>query len=227
MTFPEPDQTTVTVVVADDEEITRTGLRTLLELRPGLRVVGEAADGLAVQQVVRDACPDVVLMDVRMPQVDGIEATRALKAEHAEPPKVLVLTTFENDDYAYAALRAGADGFLLKRAPVQEVGRAVRLLASTDSLLFPDALRSLVTAHVPEPVRHSGALERLTTRELETLRWIARGLSNPEIAERLTVSLETVKTHVSNLLSKLGAINRTQAVILAYEEGLVVPGSHR
>ncbi|MER7791291.1 response regulator transcription factor [Streptomyces sp. NPDC097640] len=214
----------VTVLIADDEELTRTGLRALLSAKPDLEVVGEAADGGEVLPLVRATRPDVVLMDVRMPGMDGIEATRQLRSALDEPPKVVVITTFESDDHVYDALRAGADGFLLKRTPAQAIAHAIRLVATGDSVLFPDAVRRLVAAR-PLPLAGPAAGQApLTVRETEILRLMATGLSNPDIAGHLTVSLETVKTHVSNLLTKLGAQNRTQAVILAYESGLVVPG---
>ncbi|MFI6285962.1 response regulator [Streptomyces sp. NPDC051018] len=212
----------MTVLIADDEELTRTGLRTLLSARSYLDVVGEAADGTEVLPLVTRLRPDVVLMDVRMPGMDGIEATRRLRAALDDPPKVVVITTFESDDHVYDALRAGADGFVLKRAPADRIARAVHLVATGDSLLFPDAVRRLVTAR-PSPPGPLPPLP-LTGRETAILRLMAKGLSNPAIADRLTVSLETVKTHVSNVLMKLGAQNRTQAVIVAYESGLVVPG---
>ncbi|GHF53874.1 MULTISPECIES: response regulator [Streptomyces] len=215
---------TVTVLVADDEEITRTGLRTLLGARPGLDVIGEAADGLAAVTLAEQLRPDVVLMDVRMPGADGIEATRRLQTALPDPPKVVVITTFENDDHVYDALRAGASGFVLKRAAIEHIAHAVQLVATTDSVLFPDAVRRLVAARPAQPRPPRGA-PALTGRELEILRLMATGLSNPGIAGHLVVGLETVKTHVSNLLAKLGARNRTQAVILAYEYGFVVPGT--
>ncbi|MFI1825192.1 response regulator [Streptomyces sp. NPDC020412] len=210
------------MLIADDEELTRTGLRTLLSAKPRLDVVGEAADGTEVVPLVAKLRPDVVLMDVRMPGMDGIEATRRLRAELDEPPKVVVITTFESDQYVYEALRAGADGFVLKRAPSDRIARAVHLVATDDSLLFPDAVRRLVTARPASAVPPLPL--PLTGREQDTLRLMAKGLSNPEIAQRLVVSLETVKTHVSNVLMKLEAQNRTQAVVMAYESGLVVPG---
>ncbi|RLU86932.1 DNA-binding response regulator [Streptomyces griseocarneus] len=215
----------VSVLIADDEEITRTGLRTLLSAWPGIQVTGEAADGAEAVSLAERLRPDVVLMDVRMPGVDGIEATRRLRQSALpDPPKVVVITTFENDDHVYDALRAGAAGFVLKRSPVEQIAQAVRLVATTDSVLFPDAVRRLVAAR-PAPPRPPRGAPALTARELEILRLMATGLSNPGIAERLVVSLETVKTHISNLLAKLGAGNRTQAVILAYECGFVVPGA--
>jgi DNA-binding NarL/FixJ family response regulator len=220
----------VRVLVVEDEELTRAGLRALLEVEDGIDVVGEAADGAEVVALAERLRPDVVLMDVRMPEVDGIEATRRLLAALAEPPRVLVITTFEHDEHVYEALRAGAAGFLLKRARPAELAHAVRLVAGGDSLLFPDAVRRLVTERaagpVARPVTVPGAGD-LTGREVEVLRLVAAGLSNTEIAGRLIISLETVKTHVGNLLTKLGATNRTQAVIAAYESGLVAPRSGR
>jgi DNA-binding NarL/FixJ family response regulator len=210
---------TIRVVVADDEDLIRTGLRIIIDSEPGLSVVGEAADGAAVLPVVRRERPDVVLMDVRMPAVDGIQATGRLK-ELEEPPKVLVVTTFENDDYVYDALRAGADGFLLKRARPDELVRAVKLVASGESLLFPAAIRTLAGRR---PVGKVPGIDRLTGREGDVLRLMTKGLSNGEIAAELVVSPETVKTHVGNVLTKLGARDRTQAVIAAYESGFVSP----
>lgn len=213
----------VTVLLVDDEALVRAGLRAILTAQPDIEVVGEAADGAAVVPLVRQLRPDVVAMDVRMPLLDGIEATRAVLRALPEPPKVLVVTTFESDAYVYEALRAGAAGFLLKRARPAEIVHAVRLVAAGDSLLFPAAVRALAQAH--GPARAPAALEHaaLTAREGEVLRLMARGLSNAEIAHRLVVGAETVKTHVSAVLAKLGARDRTQAVIAAYESGFVAP----
>ncbi|MER5778681.1 response regulator transcription factor [Streptomyces sp. NPDC002039] len=210
-------------MIADDDEVTRSGLRLLLAAQPGITVVGEAADGVEAVERARILRPDVVLMDVRMPRLNGIEATRRLLAEAAEPPKVVVITTFENDGYVTAALSAGASGFVLKRLPVRQIAEAVRVVAAGEAVLFPAALGRMVA---PRPLGSAEALPRaaLTGREEEVLRLMATGLSNPEIAESLTVSLETVKTHVGNVLTKLGAQNRTHAVVIAYESGLVVPG---
>jgi len=213
---------TIRVVVVDDEELVRTGLRAILSSADDIEVVGEANDGAAVRDLVLRVRPDVVLMDVRMPAVDGITATRHLLSTVDEPPKVLVITTFENDGYVYEALRAGASGFLLKRARSADLLEAVRVVARGESLLFPDALRRLVTnfgSSGGDRLVRAG----LTERESETLRLVATGLSNAEIAERLFVSLETVKTHVGNILAKLGARDRTQAVIAAYESGFITP----
>ncbi|MFI8519509.1 response regulator [Streptomyces sp. NPDC085481] len=222
-TLPSGSSPSVTLLIADDDEVTRSGLRMLLAAQPGITVVGEAADGVEAVERARMLRPDVVLMDVRMPRLNGIEATRRLLAEAAEPPKVVVITTFENDGYVTAALSAGASGFVLKRLPVRRIAEAVRVVAAGEAVLFPAALGRMVA---PRPLGSAEALPRaaLTSREEEVLRLMATGLSNPEIAESLTVSLETVKTHVGNVLTKLGAQNRTHAVVIAYESGLVVPG---
>ncbi|MFF1273378.1 response regulator [Streptomyces marokkonensis] len=218
----------VTVLLVDDEPLVRAGLRAVLEAQPDIEVVGEAADGAAVIPLVRRLRPDVVAMDVRMPLLDGIEATRALLRTVGAPPKILVVTTFENDEYVYGALRAGADGFLLKRARPAEIVHAVRLVAEGESLLFPASVRRLAAEYGDDGGNRAAraVLERarLTEREGEVLRLMARGLTNAEIAARLVVGTETVKTHVSAVLAKLGARDRTQAVIAAYESGFVAPG---
>ncbi len=215
---PEP----VAVLIADDDTVTRTGLRTLLGLQPGIVVVGEAADGVEAVEQARTLRPDVVLMDVRMPRRNGIDATRHLLTE-PNPPRIVVITTFENDDYVTAALSAGASGFVLKRRPVPQIAEAIRVAAAGEAIHFPAALRRLVTAR---PLDSARALPQaaLTAREEDVLRLMATGLSNPEIAAHLTVTPETAKTHVGNVLAKLGANNRTHAVVIAYESGLVVPG---
>ncbi|WP_329370773.1 response regulator transcription factor [Streptomyces sp. NBC_01483] len=218
----------VTVLLVDDEPLVRAGLRAVLEAQPDIEVVGEAADGAAVIPLVRQLRPDVVAMDVRMPLLDGIEATRAVLRTVDDPPKILVITTFENDEYVYEALRAGADGFLLKRARPTEIVHAVRLVAEGESLLFPASVRQLAVEYGEDGGNRAAraVMERaqLTEREAEVLRLMARGLSNAEIAGRLIVGTETVKSHVSAVLAKLGARDRTQAVIAAYESGFVAPG---
>ncbi|WP_345963989.1 response regulator transcription factor [Streptomyces sp. BRB040] len=213
----------VTLLVADDDAVTRSGLCTLLAAQPGISVAGEAADGVEAVEQAQRLRPDVVLMDVRMPRRNGIEATRQLLAESLDPPKVVVITTFENDGYVTAALSAGASGFVLKRRPVPQIAEAVRIVAAGEAILFPAALRRMVTARPLSPAEALPATS-LTEREGAVLRLMATGRSNPEIAQALTVSLETVKTHVGNVLSKLGAQNRTHAVVIAYESGLVMPG---
>lgn len=200
----------------------------MLEAQPDIEVVGEAADGAAVIPLVRRLRPDVVAMDVRMPLLDGIEATRAVLRTVDEPPRILVVTTFENDEYVYAALRAGASGFLLKRARPAEIVHAVRLIAEGDSLLFPASVRQLAAEYGDSGGNRAARAvlkrARLTEREAEVLRLMTRGLSNAEIAGQLVVGTETVKSHVSGVLAKLGARDRTQAVITAYESGFVSPG---
>jgi DNA-binding NarL/FixJ family response regulator len=212
---------TVTVLLVDDENLIRAGLRAIIDAEPDLAVVGEAADGAEVVPLIHALRPDVVLMDVRMPAIDGIQATRNVLKMVSEPPKILVVTTFENDDYVYAALRAGASGFLLKRARPEEFGHAIRVVANGESLLFPAAVRELVVRH--GTASRGVALPQLTEREADVLRLMATGRSNAEIATELFLGLETVKTHVGNLLAKLGARDRTQAVIAAYESGFITP----
>ncbi|MCX5345001.1 response regulator transcription factor [Streptomyces sp. R-74717] len=213
----------VTVLLVDDEPLVRAGLRAVLEAQPDIEVVGEAGDGAAVIPLLHQLRPDVVAMDVRMPLMDGIEATRVVLRTVPEPPKILVVTTFENDEYVYEALRAGADGFLLKRARPAEIVHAVRLVAEGESLLFPAAVRQLAAEYGTSEARAAMHRASLTEREAAVLRLMARGLSNAEIAARLVVGAETVKTHVSAVLAKLGARDRTQAVIAAYESGFVAP----
>ncbi|WP_316521639.1 response regulator transcription factor [Kitasatospora brasiliensis] len=221
----------IRVVIADDERLVRLGLRVVIDSEPDLTVVGEAADGAEVVPLVRELRPDVVLMDVRMPGIDGIRATETLVNGMTPPPRILVVTTFEHDDHVYDALRAGATGFLLKRARAEEMVQAVRLVARGDSLLFPAAVRDLALRHGADRRREADAADRdrgpfgrLTEREGQVLRLMATGLNNGEIARQLVVSQETVKTHVGSVLGKLGARDRTQAVIAAYESGFVLPG---
>jgi DNA-binding NarL/FixJ family response regulator len=215
-----------TVVLADDQELVRSGLRGLLEAR-GIDVVGEAADGRAAVLVARERQPDVVVMDIRMPLLDGIAATRELVASGA-PSRVLILTTYDLDRYVYDALSAGASGFLLKASPPDRLAEAVRVVAAGEALLAPSLTRRLIAAHIsqlPPPDDQSPVLAELTDREREVLSQVARGLSNDEIAELLVVSPTTVKTHVNRIMSKRGLRSRAQAVVLAYETGLVRPGA--
>ncbi len=214
------------VVIADDQGMVRAGFRSLLDSEPGLRVVGEAADGEQAIHVVRRLRPDVVLMDIRMPVLDGIAATSRLVIEGVRS-RILVLTTFDLDEYVFEALRAGASGFLLKDAPAEELVAAIRVVAAGDALLDPGVTRRVIDAfvHRPEPPAHRvEALTSLTRREREVLGLLARGQANADIARRLFVSEATTKTHVSNVLGKLGLRDRVQAVIFAYESGLVVAG---
>ncbi len=210
-----------TVLIVDDDDPIRAGLRAIRDAEADLEVVGEAADGVEVVPAAVKLRPDVVLMDVRMPALDGIQATRLLLARMDAPPRVLVVTTFENDEYVYEALRAGASGFLLKRSRPVQIVEAVRVVARGDSLLFPAAVRRLAAAYGPAEARLPGV--RLTDREGEVLRLMADGLSNAEIAADLVLGLETVKTHVGNVLTKLGVRDRTQAVVVAYRSGFISP----
>ncbi|MFI5586552.1 response regulator [Amycolatopsis sp. NPDC051758] len=211
----------VGVLLVDDEPLIRAGLRAIINSEDDLSVLGEAADGAEVPGLVARLRPDVVLMDVRMPAVDGIRATTHLMSTVDEPPKVIVVTTFENDDYVYDALVAGASGFLLKRARPEEIVAAIRTVVTGESLLFPAAIRRLAAQHPPSGDGLAGA--NLTEREREVLRLMAAGLSNVEIAGELYLGIQTVKTHVGNVLAKLGARDRTQAVIRAYDSGFVTP----
>ncbi|MCB5183353.1 response regulator transcription factor [Streptomyces antimicrobicus] len=212
------------IVLADDERMVRTALRVILDAEPGLEVVGEAATGAEAVSAVRSLEPDVVLMDVRMPEVDGIRATGQILATMAAPPRILVVTTFDNDSYVYEALRAGAAGFLLKRADPEELVGAVRLVARGDSLLFPAAVRALADSHAAAAGPAAGWVGRLTEREADVLRLMSAGLSNHEISERLGVGPQTVKSHVAAVLAKTGSRDRTQAVIAAYEGGFLRKG---
>jgi DNA-binding NarL/FixJ family response regulator/class 3 adenylate cyclase len=218
----------VRVLIVDDQALVRTGFRMILEAEPDLEVVGEAADGAEALAQAGSLAPDVVLMDVRMPEVDGIEATRRLLAEEGATAKVVMLTTFDMDEYVYEALRAGASGFLLKDVPPEQLVSGIRAVASGDALLAPSVTRRVIEEFVrrpPDSVRTAPeTLGELTARELEVLKLIARGLSNAEIAKELFVSETTVKTHVAHVLMKLQLRDRVQAVVLAYESGLVQPG---
>jgi DNA-binding NarL/FixJ family response regulator len=219
----------VRVVVADDQLLVRAGFRVLVDSAPDLEVIGEAGDGTEAVELARRERPDVVLMDIRMPRMDGLEATRRIVADQLlDGVRVLVLTTFDLDEYVYQALRAGASGFLLKDTPPADLLAAIRVVAAGDALLAPRVTRRLIEefARRPEPAAVTPAeLAALTDREREVLALVARGLSNAEIAERLFVSAATTKTHVSRVLAKLGARDRAQLVMLAYETGLVTPGS--
>jgi DNA-binding NarL/FixJ family response regulator len=216
----------IRVLVADDQALVRDGFRAILEAEDDLEVVGDAEDGAAAVKLARAERPDVVLMDVRMPTLDGIEAARRLLAD-PDPPRVLMLTTFDLDEYVYEAMKAGASGFLLKDVPRDELVAAIRGIHRDETLLSPAITRRLIEQFVrrPPPGSTPLALAELTERELEVLRLVAEGLSNGEIAERLFLSAATVKTHVANLLRKLRLRDRVQAVVLAYESGLVSPGA--
>jgi DNA-binding NarL/FixJ family response regulator len=238
----------VRLLVADDHQVVRAGFAALLDTQPDFTVIGTASDGVQAVQMCRELHPDIVLMDVRMPSMDGIEATRQLALIGDPVPRVLILTTFDLDEYVYDALAAGASGFLLKDVTAERLFEAVRIIAAGEALLAPAVTRRLISefarlrAHPAGPAggaRAAGmdqaaagtgraaAIETLTPRETQVLRLIAEGLSNPEIAARLVVTEETVKTHVSRVLAKLGLRDRTQAVVTAYESGLVVPGAGR
>ena len=217
----------IRVLIADDHELMRNGLRAILDAQQDIEVIGEAEHGaLAVENALR-LHPDVVIMDIRMPRLDGIEATRRLAVQGEKAPKVLVLTTFDLDEYVYQALRAGAAGFLLKDTPPRQLAEAVRTIAAGESLLAPAVTKRLIERYVSRPPGDTVRRERfagLTERELGVLQLITRGLSNAEIGARLFLSEATVKTHVTRILTKLGVRDRVQAVVLAYETGLVQPG---
>jgi DNA-binding NarL/FixJ family response regulator len=217
----------IRVLIADDHELMRDGLRAMLDAQEDMQVVGEAEDGVqAVDEAIR-LHPDVVIMDIRMPRLDGIEATRRLATQGERGPRVLVLTTFDLDEYVYEALRAGADGFMLKDTPPSQLAEAVRTVAAGEALLAPAVTRRLIERYVSRPPSDAVKRERfaeLTDRELEVLQLLTQGLSNVEIGGQLFLSEATVKTHVTRVLSKLGVRDRVQAVVLAYESGLVQPG---
>ena len=215
----------ITTFIADDQAMVRQGFGALLSAQPDISVVGDAANGRDAVRLVQSLSPDVVLMDVRMPELNGLDAAREILARDTNT-KVLMLTTFDVDDYVYAALRAGASGFLLKDAPADELVRAVRVVAAGDALLAPSITRRMIADLVSRraaPRRSADELARLTPRETEVLELLARGMSNAEIAAGLFVSEETVKTHVGKVFSKLGLRDRAQAVVIAYETGLVSP----
>jgi DNA-binding NarL/FixJ family response regulator len=216
----------INVLLADDQELVRSGFRLILELEDGIEVVGEAADGREAVRLAKELQPDVVLMDVRMPELDGIEATRRLQHAGVEA-RVLVLTTFDLDEYVYDAIRAGASGFLLKDAPREQLVTAVRTVARGEALLAPAITQRLIERFVAQAPASEAtpAIADLSTRELEVLRLLARGLSNAEIAAELFVGEATIKTHVAHILRKLDVRDRVQAVVFAYETRIVQPGS--
>ena len=215
---------TVRVVLADDQPLVRVGLRVLIADHPDLLIVGEAGTGAEAVQIVRETHPDVVVMDIRMPDMDGIEATRLITAG-PETAHVLMLTTFDDDDYVYGALRAGASGFLVKDMALEDILSAIRVVAAGDALIAPGVTRRLIEefAARPEPARPRRTVEGITEREREVLTLVGRGMSNGEIAAHLYVSVATAKAHVARLFTKLGARDRVQLVIIAYEAGLVTP----
>ena len=239
MSEESPVSEDIGIVVADDHEVVRAGFAALLDTQPDFTVLGTASDGAGAVLACRELKPDVVLMDVRMPGTDGIEATRQLVAGAGHVPRVLILTTFDLDEYVFDALRAGASGFLLKDATAERLFEAVRVVAAGEALLAPAVTRRLISefTRIRPGTKAAGAagpgsvapaaFASLTPRETEVLRLVAEGLSNPEIAARLVVTEETVKTHVSRILAKLGLRDRTQAVVAAYESGLVVPARER
>ena len=217
----------IKILIADDQAMVRQGFGALLAAQHDMLVVGDAADGAAAVTQSRELRPDVVLMDVRMPVMDGLEATRRLN--HHDGPKVLILTTFDLDDYVYAALRAGASGFLLKDAPAADLINAVRIVAAGEALLAPSVTRRLIAEFAARPVAdrpRPAALNALTPRETDVLRLVGNGLTNAQIADRLTLSEGTVKGHLKHAMAKLQLSSRAQAVVVAYESGLVVPRSN-
>jgi len=219
---------TTKVLIVDDQSLVRAGFRMILESEPEIEVVGEAADGLTAVLAARETQPDVILMDVRMPNVDGLEATRRLLEGKEEGPRILILTTFDLDEYVYEALRAGASGFLLKDTPPEQLVEAIRIVAGGDALLSPVVTRRVIAEFVrrppPSTVQQAPGLDDLTARELEILRLIARGLSNAEISSEAFASDTTVKTHVARVVMKLRLRDRVQAVVFAYEHGIVHAG---
>ncbi|MGF7237646.1 MAG: response regulator [Frankia sp.] len=227
MTTPAGPATPLRIVVADDHQVVRDGFAGLLDTQADFTVIATACDGAEAVQLCRELNPDVVLMDVRMPVMDGIEATRQIAGTGRDGSRILILTTFDLDQYVYDALRAGASGFLLKEVTAERLFDAVRVIGAGQALLAPAVTRRLINEFAQtRPTPPPATLTALTARETQVLRLLAEGLSNPEISARLVITEETVKTHVSRLLTKLGLRDRTQAVIAAYECGLVVPRSH-
>ena len=218
----------IRVLIADDQSMVRAGFRMILEVQDDMEVVGEAADGAETIAAVKKLKPDIVLMDIQMPGMDGLEATRRIVEMHGEvPTKVLILTTFERDDYIFEALRTGACGFLLKNATPEDLVAGIRIVAEGNALLAPSVTRRVIAkfAQKTKPRDYTDCLNRLTAREIDTLKLIARGKTNAEIAQELFIGEATVRTHVSNLLSKLELRDRVQIVAFAYESGIVQPGS--
>ena len=217
----------IRVVLADDQAMVRGGFRLILEAEDDVEVVGEASDGEQAIQVTRRLQPDVVLMDVQMPKMDGLEATRQLGRDPGVRSRVVILTTFEQDEYVFEALRAGASGFLLKNARPEDLMHAVRVVAAGEALLAPSVTRRVIEEYSRRPARplDAASIERLTEREAEVLRLLATGMSNAELASHLYLGEGTIKTHVSHVLAKLGLRDRVQAVVFAYENGLVEPGT--
>ena len=221
----------IRILLVDDQALVRAGFRMILDAEPEMEVVGEASDGREAVDQVRTLRPDVVLMDIRMPELDGLEAARRiLGSPNDDAPKILMLTTFDLDEYVYEALRAGASGFLLKDTPPEQLVAAIHVIAEGEALLSPSITRRVISEFVkgtgPKPQAQFPRLQDLTARELEVMKLIARGLSNAEIAKALFVSETTVKTHVARILMKLGLRDRVQAVVLAYEAGVVQPGDN-
>ncbi len=220
----------IRILLVDDQALVRAGFRMILDAEPEMEVVGEAGDGREAVDQVRVLRPDIVLMDIRMPELDGLEATRRILADGGEAPKILMLTTFDHDEYVYEALRAGASGFLLKDTPPEQLVSAIEVISQGEALLSPTITRRVISEFVkgtgPKPQAHFPRLQELTAREHEVLTLIARGLSNAEIAKTLFVSETTVKTHVARILMKLHLRDRVQVVVLAYESGTVQPGDN-
>jgi DNA-binding NarL/FixJ family response regulator len=218
----------VRVLIVDDQSLVRAGFRMILDVEEDVEVVGEASDGAEAIEAAHELAPDVILMDVRMPNVDGLEATRRLLEGKAEGPRVLILTTFDLDEYVYEALRVGASGFLLKDTPPEQLVKAIHVVAGGEALLSPAVTRRVIEEFLRRPPasvqKPAPGLDELTTRELEMLRYVARGLSNAEIAKEAFVSETTVKTHVAHILLKLRLRDRVQAVVFSYENGIVARG---